>query len=209
MKVFRLLAIFAVLALIVCSVAACNKTEYKSTTLVAKVSEISADGVTFVIGELEGIELPEGSAPNMNGMQKPSVPDGEMPTMPDGEMLELPEGDIPAMPDGEMPSMSGVNGGFGGGMGNGNMGGADLSSSFKASKETITLTLDEEVLSTLTLNAIVMISFDAEGNATVTRADMMGGGRFPMDNGMIPPEFTDNATDEGISGEMGTMQPEE
>lgn len=184
MKKIRYIAIISALACIVCALASCQKTEYKSTELYARVSSLSADRASFIVGELEGIELP----------------DGEMPAMPDGEMPAIPDGAMPAMPDGN---------GFGG-KDQANKGGADLSSYFKEGKEVIEIELSAQTLSTLTINAIVKISFDAEGRATVTRLDGFGGGRQPMGDGTIPQGGAEGGFEDGtISGEMGTMSPSE
>ena len=111
----------------------------------------------------------------------PAIPDGEMPEMPEGEtMPEMPEGGMPQMPnDGSMPEMP--NGEMPEGFGNG------MQSPFTAGEDSITLTLNEETVKTLSVGSIVQITFGDNGSVeslTVLGGNMQGG--FGGGN-MIPP----------------------
>ena len=163
----RIGLIFALIAALL-AFSACSKFEYDNSTIIAKVTSIDGQSVTFAVGESSiggNMSLPEGM-PDMGEMpDMGNMPDfGEMPdmgNMPDMGDMTLPEG----MDGTEMP--------------------------FTESGDTITLTLNEETVKTLSVDAIVQITFGDNGNVqslTVISENMPDLGE------MIPPD-TDTSSD--------------
>ena len=179
----------------------------KDTEVLAEVTAVEGQDVTFrIFGGRRG-ELPMG-----NGQQFPGMPDGENgqqpPEMPGGENgqqpPEMPGGENgqqpPEMPDGENgqqpPEMpGGENGQQPPEQSEGqadptaagtNMGGRDGRKGNRQ-ETTVTLTLDADQASGLAVGDLVRLSFDAEGKLTQVEAvdpSQMGG--FPGGNGGFP-----------------------
>ena len=197
MKTMKLIVAILTLTLVIGAFAGCTKFEYDNSTIVAQVTAIDGQKVTLLVGEMDmgGNMMQGGMMPggNMQGGNMtpptgdstfPAIPDGEMPEMPEmpeGEtMPEMPEGGMPQMPnDGSMPEMP--NGEMPEGFGSG------MQSPFTAGEDSITLTLNEETVKTLSVGSIVQITFGDNGSVeslTVLGGNMQGG--FGGGN-MIPP----------------------
>lgn len=185
MKTMKLIVAILTLTLVIGAFAGCTKFEYDNSTIVAQVTAIDGQKVTLLVGEMDmgGNMMQGGMMPggNMQGGNMtpptgdstfPAIPDGEMPEMPEGGMPQMPnDGSMPEMPNGEMPE------GFGSGM----------QSPFTAGEDSITLTLNEETVKTLSVGSIVQITFGDNGSVeslTVLGGNMQGG--FGGGN-MIPP----------------------
>lgn len=194
MKKIKIFSFTLALLLAVFAFSSCSKFEYDNSTIVAQVTAIDGQKVTLLVGEMDmgGNMMQGGMMPggNMQGGNMtpptgdstfPAIPDGEMPEMPEGEtMPEMPEGGMPQMPnDGSMPEMP--NGEMPEGFGSG------MQSPFTAGEDSITLTLNEETVKTLSVGSIVQITFGDNGSVeslTVLGGNMQGG--FGGGN-MIPP----------------------
>ena len=185
MKTMKLIVAILTLTLVIGAFAGCTKFEYDNSTIVAQVTAIDGQKVTLLVGEMDmgGNMMQGGMMPggNMQGGNMtpptgdstfPAIPDGEMPEMPEGGMPQMPnDGSMPEMPNGEMPE------GFGSGM----------QSPFTAGDDSITLTLNEETVKTLSVGSVVQITFGDNGSVeslTVLGGNMPGG--FGGGN-MIPP----------------------
>lgn len=185
MKTMKLIVAILTFTLVIGAFAGCTKFEYDNSTIVAQVTAIDGQKVTLLVGEMDmgGNMMQGGMMPggNMQGGNMtpptgdstfPAIPDGEMPEMPEGGMPQMPnDGSMPEMPNGEMPE------GFGSGM----------QSPFTAGEDSITLTLNEETVKTLSVGSIVQITFGDNGSVeslTVLGGNMQGG--FGGGN-MIPP----------------------
>lgn len=189
MKTMKLIVAILTLTLVIGAFAGCTKFEYDNSTIVAQVKAIEGQKVTLLVGEMamDGNMMPGGNmqggnmTPPTGDSTFPAIPDGEMPEMPEGEtMPEMPEGGMPQMPnDGSMPEMP--NGEMPEGFGSG------MQSPFTAGEDSITLTLNEETVKTLSVGSIVQITFGDNGSVeslTVLGGNMQGG--FGGGN-MIPP----------------------
>lgn len=171
MKKIKIFSFTLALLLAVFAFSSCSKFEYDNSTIVAQVTAIDGQKVTLLVGEMDmgGNMMQGGMMPggNMQGANMtPPTGDSTFPAIPDGEMPEMPE-----MPNGEMPE------GFGSGM----------QSPFTAGEDSITLTLNEETVKTLSVGSIVQITFGDNGSVeslTVLGGNMQGG--FGGGN-MIPP----------------------
>ena len=189
MKTMKLIVAILTLTLVIGAFAGCTKFEDDNSTIVAQVKAIEGQKVTLLVGEMamDGNMMPGGNmqggnmTPPTGDSTFPAIPDGEMPEMPEGEtMPEMPEGGMPQMPnDGSMPEMP--NGEMPEGFGSG------MQSPFTAGEDSITLTLNEETVKTLSVGSIVQITFGDNGSVeslTVLGGNMQGG--FGGGN-MIPP----------------------
>ena len=176
MKHVKYFSLILALLLTVGIFTACSKFEYDNSTVLAKVSSIEGQKVVFLVGEMD---LGGGVKPEDFGGGMRDIPDfgGERPNLED-----LPEGEFPSgfegmqKPEGEPPEdFSGMqipNGQLPGGFG-------DMQMPFKENGETITLTLNEETVKTLSVGNIVQIIFGDNGNveALIALDEVMGGGR--------------------------------
>lgn len=203
MKKLKLFIIPLAIAILICALSSCSKFEYDNSTVVAKVIAINGNKVTLSIGEMNfdenmipsmgDMSMPEGQVPEIPGGMMPggegmpdmgemTFPEGEsmsgmdIPMMPDGEsMPEMGDMQIPggeSVPEGQMPDMQGGAmqrpDGMQGGM-------ADQF--FTDSGDSVILTLNDDVISTLTVDCIVMITFGEKGSVeslTVLGGDMQG-----------------------------------
>ena len=206
MKTMKFTSLLIAVLVIVCSLSACSKFEYDNSTIYAKVTSIDGQKVTFIVGEMNidenmmqdgNMTPPTGDGnmpqmPNGNMGEIPELPEGE--TMPDmGEMPEIPsDGSVPEIPEGGMQMPGGER----------PEGMEGMQMPFTEGDDTMTLTLNEETVKTLSVDSIVQITFGDNGNVqslTVIGGNMQGG--FGSGQGfgdMTPP--TDETTDTEASG---------
>lgn len=201
MKTMKLASTILALLIAAYIFSACSKFEYDNSTIFAKVTAIDGQKVTLLVGEMNIDEnmmqgdfngdmsnftppTDDGNIPQMPNEdlgEMPTLPEGE--TMPEGELPEMPsDGSIPEMPDGGMQL---PNGELPEGMGN-------MQMPFVAGDDTITLTLNEEIVKTLSVDSIVQITFGDNGSVealNIVGGNMQGGfgGGNPF-NSMTPPE---------------------
>lgn len=202
MKHIKYFPLILALLLAIGIFSACSKFEYDNSTVIAKVESISGQKVVLLVGEMnigEGMS-PEnfggemGNVPNFNGGEMPNIeglPNGEFPSdfggmqIPDGEIsegfdsMQLPDREIPEgfegmqIPNGQFPSSF-----------------ADMQIPFNENGDKITLTLNEEIVKTLSVGSIVQITFGDNGSVEALTAieDMMsnfGGNGY---NNFMPSE---------------------
>lgn len=132
--------------------AACSKFKYDNSTVMAKVESIDGQKVVLIVGEMD---IGEGMQPGALG----SIPDLGGTVMPD--MEDLPEGfDGMQIPNGQFPS----------GLG-------DMQMPFNETGDKITLTLNEQIVKTLSVGSIVQITFGDNGSveALTSLDDVMSG----------------------------------
>ena len=174
----------------------------KDTEVLAEVTAVEGQNVTFrIFGGRRG-ELPMGNGqqfPGMpdgeNGQQFPEIPDGENgqqpPEMPGGENSQQPP-EMPGGENGQQPPEQSEGQADPTAVGT-NMGGRDGRKGNRQ-ETTVTLTLDADQASGLAVGDLVRLSFDAEGKLTQVEAvdpSQMGGfhggnGGFPGGNGGFP-----------------------
>lgn len=201
MKKLKFVSLMIVLLFGILMFSSCSSFPYDNQTIIAKVTAIDGQNVTFLVGDMsidenqrrgEGGDMGNMMPPNGNG-SAPSMPDGtrqEMPSLPNGETMPedgfASEGGMP-MPDGEIPNGSGEN----------------MTIPFTAGDDTITLTLNEETVKTLSVGSIVQITFG--DNGTVESLTAPGGDRQNGFGGAerVPPaiEKGDGSSGEQTSGE--------
>lgn len=201
MKTIKLIVAILILTLVIAALAGCSKFEYDNSTIIAQVTTIEGQKVTLLVGEMamDGNVMPGGNMqggnmmPPMGDGSFPSMPEGEFPDMgnfdinniPEGGMFQMPNGgSMPDMPNGEMPE------GFKNSM----------KSPFTAGNDSITLTLNEETVKTLSVGSIVQITFGDNGSVEslmVLGGNMQGGfgGGNMMPPTNIPARETDNSRD--------------
>lgn len=197
MKTIKLIVMILTLTLVIGAFAGCSKFEYDNSTIIAQVTAIDGQNVTLIVGEMAMDEnmMQGGNMQGSNMMPPtgdgsiPKMPDGEIPELPEGEtMPEMPEGGMPQMPeDGAMPEMP--NGEMPEGFENG------MQSPFIAGDDSITLTLNEETVGTLSVGSILQITFGDNGN--VESLAVLGGnmqGSFGGSNMTPPTDFPQNGT---------------
>lgn len=198
MKIIKPIVTILILTLVIGAFAGCSKFEYDNSTIVAQVTAIDGQKVTLTVGEMaidenmmqgDSMALPAGDG----SIQ--AMPNGEMPEPLEGEAIpELPDGDMPQMPeDGSMPEMP--NGELPKDFENG------VQPPFTAGDDSITLTLNEETVGTLSVGSIVRITFGDNGSVeslTVLGGNMQGGFGGNMTPPTDPPR--NGSGDEEISG---------
>lgn len=190
MKQTKYASLLVAVLLIAIACVSCTTFAYDNQTVYAKVTAVNGQSVTLLVGELSAMEegqRPDGAGgdpipPNADG-SAPQLPDGGEPadrpalpvdeTMPNGELPQMPEGGM-QQPNGEAPD------GMAGGM----------QVPFTAGEDTITLTLNEETVKTLSVDCIVRITFGDHGSVeslTVLGGEPQGGfgggDRIPPEDG--------------------------
>ena len=180
MKYAKLISLITALLLLVSALSACSKFEYDNSTIYAKVTAIDGQKVTMTVGTLNiDPTLLEDGFGSMSGMTPPSGYGsyGEMPDFAAGETMP----DMGDMPDMEnMPDRENMQGMMSGGM----------DQLFTAGEDSITLTLNEDTVKTLSVGSIVEITFGDGGSVealTVLGGNMQGDFSFSNFGGMTPP----------------------
>lgn len=208
MKHFKTAILILLSLLFVCVCTSCSEFAYSNSTIVAKITAIDGQTVTLLVGETDGKEA---DIPNGNGtgadIPAPPTQDGSAPRQPDGEptdMPELPDGE--RFTNGEMPSMPDDNSALeppdGTRQPDGKRPDGENPFAFTASDTSITLTLNEETVQTLSVGNIVQITFG--NNGTVENLTILGN-NLPkeFENGETPPPAIGNengtASDENIA----------
>ena len=160
--------------------AACSKFKYDNSTVMAKVESIDGQKVVLIVGEMdigEGMQPGAlGSIPDLGGTVMPDMED-----LPEGfDSSQIPSGQMPEgfdgtqMPNGQMPEgfdgMQIPNGQFPSGLG-------DMQMPFNETGDKITLTLNEQIVKTLSVGSIVQITFGDNGSveALTSLDDVMSG----------------------------------
>ena len=152
MKTIKLFSIFLALLIGVLGLSACAPFAYDNTTILAKITHIEGQKVTMLVGEMEMDNPMQGNFSNMGNM--PSFPNGEMPSFPEGmEDFPFANGDFPSGMSGmQMPNFD-----FSGEMG-------DMGEMFHEDCDTISLTLNADIVETLAVGNIVQITFGDNGS---------------------------------------------
>ena len=167
MRTMKILALTLVLLVAISGFSACTGFAYDNTTILAKITAIDGQTVSLIVSEMtmDGNRIPE-SFGDLSGMgNMPSMPNGQMPSFPNGM------GDMP-FPNGQIPDdLSGMqipDFDFSGGTMD-----MDMDAMFHDGCDTITLTLNADVVKTLAVDDIVQISFGDKGSInSLTEFDM-------------------------------------
>ena len=152
---------------------ACSEFKYDNSTVVARVESVEGQKVVLLVGEMN---IEEGMFPQDFGDGMGYIPDlsgGSMPNMEDHPSGEFP--DDMQIPGGEMPEGFDIgdlpNGQFPGGMN-------AMQMPFDENGDKIELTLNEEIVKTLSVGSIVQVTFGDNGSVealTVLDGSRMNG----------------------------------
>lgn len=182
MKTTKLTSALLTLTLLICTASGCSKFEYDNSTVVAQATAIDGQKITLRAGGIaSGQNLTQDGnmnhpAGNWSVPQMPGGETGDIPALPEGETMpykeppQIPEdGFVPGMPEGGMQMPDGW---FPESM-EGNM-----TLPFTSESDSISVTLNEEIIKTLTVGSIVQIVFGDNGSIkglTVLGGNMQGG----------------------------------